>query len=67
MKNYFKQRKINKLKIKIAGLEERLRILLVRTRGEHWSYEQDDLMKTCQTIAMLQMQLGILTYGEPKT
>lgn len=64
MKQYLRKRRINKLRIKIAGLEEVLRFLYKVEAEFPLSYDRNCQLITRQQIAKLKMHLEILT--EPK-
>ena len=58
---YLKQRRINKLKIEIAGLTERVRLLYEVTRHEHTSFDRDKLLSKSQKLHELREKLIILS------
>ena len=65
LKKYLKQRKINKTRMKIAGLKERQRLLYIVTKGDHMCYDRQDLFRTSQLLAVKEILLDVLTYEEP--
>ena len=55
-----RQQRINKLKIKIAGLEGRVKILCQIVNGNHRSYDRENLLQDNQELCQLKMELEIL-------
>jgi hypothetical protein len=58
---YLKNRRIKLLIIKIAGLEEEVRILALITDGDHRSYDRENLINSSIKLAKLRKELELLT------
>jgi hypothetical protein len=59
-----KTRRINKIKIKIAGLRAEVEILRQLVRTEHTSYDRDELISKYSKLSELETQLDILSYPD---
>jgi hypothetical protein len=57
---YFKQRRINKLKIKIAGMTEQVRLLYQIVEVRHTGYDRSNLIRSSKKLEELKQKLSNL-------